>query len=59
MGHDDWAMTVWGSGGKPGISSIRELNSPGLLVLCQVLAEIPSKLLNGLLASKDGKFYRK
>ena len=22
-------MTVWGSGGKPGISSIRELNSPG------------------------------
>jgi hypothetical protein len=23
-------MTVWGSGGKPGISSIRELNSPTL-----------------------------
>jgi hypothetical protein len=35
--HDDWGMTVWGSGGKTDIFFTWELNSP-VKGVCPVLA---------------------
>ena len=53
--HDDWGMTVWGSGGKPGISSIRELNSPvDFMELYRATKTDPLCCGNTLVAGEQG-----